>query len=54
MADIEAFLEAVKQLCIDHDLSIAHEDYHGAFLIEDYCDDNIEWLMAAGDETKQG
>lgn len=41
------FLEDIKQVCLKHNMSIAHEDYNGAFIIEKYCDENIEWLCEA-------
>lgn len=44
---IKAFLQEVVALSRKHNLSIAHEDQHGAFLIEEYKDVNITWLMAA-------
>ena len=31
-----------------HNLSISHEDYHGSFLVENYNEQNIEWLKNAG------
>ena len=46
--EMEDFLNDIKTICKKHNLSIAHEDYHGAFLIEEYDEDNIEWLFGAG------
>jgi hypothetical protein len=44
---MEKFLEDIKMVCKKHNLSISHEDYHGAFLIEGYDEDNIKWLFGA-------
>ena len=41
------FLEDIKTVCKKHNLSISHEDYHGAFFIEEYNEDNIKWLFNA-------
>ena len=41
------FLEDINLVCMKHNLSISHEDWHGAFIIEDYCDSNIDWLFNA-------
>ena len=45
--EMEDFLNDIKTICKKHNLSIAHEDYHGGFLIEEYDEDNIEWLFGA-------
>lgn len=45
--EMEDFLNDIKMICKKHNLSIAHEDYHGAFLIEEYDEDNVEWLFDA-------
>lgn len=49
---IKKFLEDIKQVCIKHNLSISHEDCHGAFLIERYDERNIEWLFNADKNYK--
>lgn len=46
--EMEDFLNDIKMICKKHNLSISHEDYHGAFLIEEYDEDNIKWLFNAG------
>ena len=45
--DMKKFLEDIDEVCKKHNLSISHEDYMGAFLIEEYNKDNIEWLFNA-------
>lgn len=45
--EMQAFLNEIVEVCKRHGLSISHEDYHGAFIIERYCEDNIEWLTSA-------
>ncbi len=44
---IDAFLQDISKVCEQHHMSISHEDIHGAFIVEDYSQDNIEWLMNA-------
>ena len=46
------FLEDIKKVCEKHNLSISHEDGHGAFIVEDYNDRNIEWLFNAAKHYK--
>lgn len=41
------FFEDFNNLCKRYNLSISHEDGHGAFILEKYNIDNIEWLEAA-------
>ena len=45
--EMEDFLNDIKTICKKHNLSIAHEDYCGVFLIEEYDEDNIRWLFDA-------
>jgi len=44
---VQGFLNEVVDLCARYGLSIAHEDHHGAFIIEDYDQTNIDWLLEA-------
>jgi hypothetical protein len=44
---IKVFLEELQALCKDHNLSISHEDHNGTFIIDDYTEDNIQWLFCA-------
>ena len=44
---MENFLKDIDVVCKKHNLSISHEDYMGAFVIEEYNEDNIEWLFNA-------
>lgn len=43
----EEFLEDIKRVCQKHNRSISHEDGHGAFIIEEYNEFNINWLEEA-------
>ena len=45
--DMKEFLEDIKSVCQKHNMSISHEDWHGAFIIEDYSEENIDWLFNA-------
>ena len=58
---IEAFLDAYEKLCREHGFSLSHEDGHGAFEIEAFSQNDIEWVRGAhigqtldenGDEIK--
>lgn len=49
---MKKFLNEIVGVCKKHNLSIAHQDYMGAFIIEEYKEDNITWLKEAVDETK--
>ena len=40
-------LDEIHSVCMKHGLSISHEDGHGAFIIEDYNERNIDWLFDA-------
>lgn len=38
------FLNEIDNICKKYNLSISHEDGHGAFIIERYDNYNIRWL----------
>ena len=40
------FVEEIEAVCIKHNLTISHEDMHGAFVIEEFNPENIQWLRA--------
>jgi DUF4097 and DUF4098 domain-containing protein YvlB len=44
---IDSFMEDLFKLYKKHDLSISHEDGHGAFIIEKMSDDDVKWMSAA-------
>lgn len=48
---IDTFLEALFKLYKEHGLSIAHEDSHGGFIIENYDEANMKWMSQAHDDT---
>ena len=41
------FIQEIEAICKKYDLSISHEDGHGAFEIDKFDPDNIEWLKNA-------
>lgn len=41
------FMEELEALYKKYDLSIAHQDQGGAFIIEKYSDLNMEWMKEA-------
>jgi FAD/FMN-containing dehydrogenase len=45
--EMENFFKEIEATCKKHGYSISHEDGHGAFEIEKYSDDNIDWLKNA-------
>jgi len=49
---VDTFLSDIKNVCIKHGMSISHEDGHGSFIIQGMIDGNMEWLLAAIDDTK--
>jgi len=44
---VDRFLEKVVALSRKHRLSIAHEDTGGAFIVTEFDESNIEWLLDA-------
>ncbi|QXN69904.1 hypothetical protein MAWWA_93 [Bacillus phage vB_BspH_Mawwa] len=44
---VEKFLEEIEKVCRKHNMSISHEDGHGAFIIEKFDEFNISWLKGA-------
>lgn len=51
---IEKFFEEIDLVCKKYNVSIAHEDNHGGFIIEDYDLFNIEWLKDARIDAGRG
>jgi hypothetical protein len=45
--EVDAFIRDIIIVCKKHGMSLAHEDSQGAFIVEDYKADNVEWLEAA-------
>jgi hypothetical protein len=50
--NVEAFLDEYAALCDKHNLTLSHEDDHGAFIITDYREGNIDWVRAASLKIK--
>lgn len=44
---VQAFLDEIEKISRKYGLSIAHEDEQGAFLIDKFSDEKMEWLKAA-------
>lgn len=42
--NIKNFIKEIETICKKYNLSISHEDSHGAFIITKYDDTNIKWL----------
>ena len=45
--EMKEFIDEIIKVMKKHNLSISHEDSHGAFIIEKYDDYNIRWLKNA-------
>lgn len=41
---VQKFIDEIITLYKKYDLSISHEDCHGSFIIESYCEYNEGWL----------
>ena len=48
---VKDFINEVIELCKKYKFSISHEDIHGAFLICNYDEKNIDWFRHAFDKT---
>lgn len=46
------FINKICELSKEYDLSISHQDSHGAFIIEKYDEVNIDWLKNAEIDIK--
>lgn len=44
---MQAFLNDIVEVYKKHGLSLSHEDYHGAFCVECFDEDNVKWLFDA-------
>lgn len=44
---VAEFLEDYRRICERHGLALSHEDYQGAFMIERFSPDLIEWAESA-------
>ena len=51
-SEIIKFINEIDILCQKYGMSISHEDIHGAFIIEKYDNENIQWLKYGIDKTK--
>ena len=49
---VDAFINELIVICLKHHLSLAHEDSHGAFIVQPFKEENIQWLQDAHDDTK--
>lgn len=49
---VDAFIEELIEVSKRHGLSLAHEDNHGAFIVEKFSEANAQWLMDAHEDTK--
>lgn len=44
---IKEFLNEYKELCKKYGMCLSHEDNQGGFIVDEYNDDNIDWVMSA-------
>ncbi|MEC2236639.1 hypothetical protein P9G78_17870 [Bacillus subtilis] len=47
-------LKEVEAVCKRHNMTFSHEDCHGAFIIENYSEENMKWLASAMDGRGKG
>jgi len=45
--ELKNYFNEFEQLCRKYNFSIGHEDVHGAFIINKFTTENIEWLKSA-------
>ena len=50
---MSSFFDDIEELCEKYNFSIAHEDYHGSFIIEEYSQYNMNWLRYASKNYKE-
>jgi len=50
--DLKEKLEKIILLCKELNISISHEDNQGAFIIEEYSENNADWLRDAFDREE--
>ena len=48
---VDVFLNDLIDVCKEHNLSLSHEDLHGAFQVVPYDDSFKAWLEQAMDKT---
>lgn len=48
-SEIVDFLVEYEELCRKHNISLAHEDTGGGFLLEKYSDHNLKWVKEAAE-----
>jgi len=51
--EVKAFLADIVCVCKKHGYSLSHEDKHGSFIIDEYKDDNMQWLCSASNNVKE-
>ena len=44
---IESFMKEYEELCVKYGLSLSHEDCEGGFIIDEYNQENVEWVKEA-------
>lgn len=42
--EVKSFINEIDMVCKKYNKSIGHEDYQGAFIVEEYNKENILWL----------
>jgi hypothetical protein len=47
--EVLEFLKDIEEVGKKHNMSISHEDGHGAFAIQEYKESNLKWLADAED-----
>lgn len=45
--NIDCFFIELERLCKKYNISITHEDYHGAFILEEFDSEKMEYIKLA-------
>jgi len=48
---VDEFLDEILAVFKKHNMSLAHEDAEGSFMVENYNSENIDWISTAIDNT---
>jgi len=47
MKQFEKFIQEIEDVCKKYQISISHEDTHGAFILQPYSKEYMDWFKCA-------
>ena len=50
--EVKRYLHELIEVSRRHNMSLSHEDNHGAFIVEKFTEDNAHWLLTAFNEIE--